>query len=329
MRKLLTLVSYSKKILTVYTVCFLIVELLMPYVALAAFSCTVSATCNNPDVVIMRISGTDNAHAELASQSNYSNLVCCSGITGLGNSCSGNFETVAKLSATTNAHVEENTQSNYSESACLSSGADDNVVVAYQASNCTGYDTTIASISGTTNAHVGNASAYNTKICGTVTVLSLTFSISDALIGFGSLSSSAARYATGDTSGSSSEVEAHTISVSTNASGGYALTLNGVTLRDLPNTITPIGSTNTASSPGTEQFGVRLVASGGSGTVTAPYAASGFALDTGSFPDQVASAATGDGDTTTYSVRYIANISSVTEPGTYSAALRYIATGTF
>ena len=68
------------------------------------------------------MSGSDNAHAELASQSTAayaSNVVCCNGVSGMTTTCSGTFGTVAKLSAVTNAHVELGTQTNYANSACL------------------------------------------------------------------------------------------------------------------------------------------------------------------------------------------------------------------
>lgn len=157
---------------------------------------------------------------------------------------------------------------------------------------------------------------------------SITFTISDNSIGFGTLSASAARYATGDTTGSGSETEAHTIVVGTNASNGYTLTANGSTLTSGGNTIDAIGSTNTASSVGTEQFGLRLTASGGNGTVSAPYAASGFAFDTAAFPDEVA-VSTSASANTTYSARYLANITASTEAGAYTATLTYIATANF
>jgi len=157
---------------------------------------------------------------------------------------------------------------------------------------------------------------------------SITFTISDNTIGFGTLSASGARYATGDTNGSGTETEAHTIVVGTNAANGYTVLLNGSTLTYGPHTIDAIGASNTASSPGDEQFGVRMTASGGSGTVLAPYAASGFAFDTAAFPDQVASA-TGASANTTYSVRYLANIASQTEAGIYTATLNYVATANF
>lgn len=157
---------------------------------------------------------------------------------------------------------------------------------------------------------------------------SLTFTISDNSIGFGTLSSTAARYATGDTSGSGTETEAHNIIVGTNAANGYTMTLSGNTLTYGGATIDAIGTTNSASSTGTEQFGLRMTSSGGSGAVSAPYAASGFAYDTAAFPDQIASSSTASSDTT-YSVRYLANISSSTDAGAYTATLTYVATANF
>lgn len=157
---------------------------------------------------------------------------------------------------------------------------------------------------------------------------SLTFTVSDNTIGFGTLSASDDYFATGDTNGSATEVEAHTLVVGTNAANGYTMTVNGSTLTSGAHTITAIGSSNTASSVGTEQFGLRLTASGGSGTVSAPYAASGFAFDSAAFPDQVASASSASANTT-YSARYLANVTASTEAGAYTATLTYIATANF
>ncbi len=136
-------------------------------VALAGtLSCTVGTSCPS-GTVVLRMAGTSNAHAELASQANYSQLVCCSGVAGLGTSCSGTYDTIAKLSDVTNAHVEQKTQMNYANNACLSVSSG-TVSVGYQATNCAGYDTTIASMSAvTTNAHIGDAAAYTNKICAT------------------------------------------------------------------------------------------------------------------------------------------------------------------
>lgn len=157
---------------------------------------------------------------------------------------------------------------------------------------------------------------------------SLTFSISDTSIGFASLSSVASRFATGDATGSTTETEAHNIIVGTNASNGYTMTVGGSTLTSGLNTINAIGAANTASSSGTEQFGLRASATGGSGTVSAPYAATGFAFDTAAFPDAFATAS-GASANTTYSLRYLANITASTEAGAYTATVNYVATANF
>jgi len=159
----------------------------------------------------------------------------------------------------------------------------------------------------------------------------LSFSISDNSVGFGTLDSEAARYATGDTTGSASETAAHTIAASTNATDGYVITVQGATLTYDGNTITAIGGTSAASSPGSEQFGLRITASGGDGAVTSPYNhASNYAYGaTASVADEIASDANGDDVSTTYSLRYLGNISSLTEAGAYTATLTYVITAAF
>ncbi len=308
----------------------LAIFLLTPAISQAALlSCNVSSSaCAGSQVTVFKMQATTNAQSELNSQSNYTQRVCCGGVTNLGTACSGSFVTVLKLSGTINAHAEQNSQSNYANSVCLSVPSTETISLAYQANNCTGYDTTIASISGVTNAHMGDSSAYATKICATVPE-SLTFSISDNTIGFGGLSASGARYATGDTLGATSNVaDAHTISASTNASNGYTITVNGTTLTSGAFTVTAIGGTATASAPGTKQFGERLIVNSGTGSATSPYASANWALNTAAFPSQVASGS-GDGSTTVLGVRYIANVSSATEKGSYSATLTYTVTANF
>ncbi len=146
-------------------------------------SCSVTTAAGCSGTVIYRMSGASNAHAELPSQSTAAyanNVVCCTGVTGLGTSCSGTFATALKLSGTTNAHAEQNSLSNYANSACISVPSGGSVSVGYQATNCTGFDTTLGSMSntyGTTNAHVGDGTAYTTKICGTAVGPSGTLSV--------------------------------------------------------------------------------------------------------------------------------------------------------
>ena len=156
----------------------------------------------------------------------------------------------------------------------------------------------------------------------------LSFSVTPNAADFGQLSSASATYADAS-GGNATETEAHQIVASTNASNGYSIVVNGTTLTYGASTITAIGATNTASSAGTEQFGLRMTASGGNGAVSAPYSASGFALDTAAFPDEVAIDSDGDDVSTTYSVRYLANISSSTEAGSYAATLTYTIVAAF
>ncbi len=200
-----------------------------------------------------------------------------------------------------------------------------------QITNTTTNGSKVIAISGTFG-DTGNITVTiltDDQVAVTATVdQSLTFSINDVAVGFGSLSTSTACFASPAPACSGTEIEAHTLIVGTNASNGYTMTMNGGTLTAGAYTITAIGAVNTASSIGTEQFGLRMTATGGSGTVSAPYAAAGYAFDTAAFPDQVASA-TGASTNTTYSVRYISNISSATEAGSYSVTLTYVATANF
>lgn len=212
--------------------------------------------------------------------------------------------------------------------------ASDKIIITYNSTNSTNassaanYTIPVSGTFGDTgNMYITLLTDDQVAVTATVSE-SLTFTISDNTIGFGALSTSAARYATGDATGTGSETEAHNLVVGTNASNGYTMAVNGATLTNGSFTISAIGSSNTASSTGNEQFGLRMTASGGSGAVTAPYAASGFALDTAAFPDEVASAS-GASSNTTYSVRYLANIASSTESGSYSSTLTYTATANF
>lgn len=158
----------------------------------------------------------------------------------------------------------------------------------------------------------------------------LSLTLSDTTIGFGTIASTGTRYATGDASGSVGETEAHQLIASTNAPFGYSITVLGAAPTNGQSTITAIGASNTAPVIGTPQFGLRATASGGTGTVTAPYAASGFAYDASqTLASQVAAQSTGGGETTTYSLRYLANIAKVTTSGNYGAALTYVLTATF
>ena len=126
----------------------------------AALSCSFNS-CPSGGIYVLRISASYNAHTELPSQSNYSNYVCCSGISGT--SCSGGTAFL-KLSALTNAHVEQTNYFNYSNNACLTPSAGETISCNYSTSCSAGY-TCLASISGATNAHIAQCGVYSTQVC--------------------------------------------------------------------------------------------------------------------------------------------------------------------
>ena len=164
---------------------------------------------------------------------------------------------------------------------------------------------------------------------------SLSFTVSDNTIYFGNLKSSGSScWAQGTDPGyvtcpTVAEAEAFNMTAGTNASTGYTISVQGATLTSGANTIAAMSST-AAPAIGTEQFGIRANASGGSGSVNATYGTSGQYAYTanGTTPAAVASSSVASA-TTTYSVRYMANISTVTKAGSYTTNHTYIATGNF
>lgn len=158
----------------------------------------------------------------------------------------------------------------------------------------------------------------------------LSFTISDDEIGLGTLTAGGTRYATGTSGQGTEPTNAHTLAASTNATGGYNITIVGGTLTSGGNSIDAIVGGPTALAAGTEQFGIRTTVASGSGTVASPFNGSsgnyGFST-TPTVPVNFASA-TGV-SSTTYNVNYAANIGGATEAGAYSTALTYVATATF
>ncbi len=157
----------------------------------------------------------------------------------------------------------------------------------------------------------------------------ITFILSDATIGFGQLSTVLSRYATGDALGSGTEVVAHTLQATSNASSGYVMTVFGESLDNGIDILTAIGGiTAVAPNPGTQQFGIRITAVSGSGTVSAPYGTANYAYGGVTTPDQIATAS-GPSLTTTYSLYYLANIDVNISSGDYVAQLTYTIAPTF
>jgi hypothetical protein len=111
------------------------------------------------------MSSTANAHAGTPGGSSYGNVVCCGGVTGLGTSCGGAYDTVLTLSSTDNAHVASD--ASYSTPVCLSVGTGQAVNCTYGAT-CDADFACLATISGSTNAHVAGCDGtndYATKVC--------------------------------------------------------------------------------------------------------------------------------------------------------------------
>ncbi len=165
-------------------------------------SCSVTTSASCTGTVIYRMSGATNAHAELPSQSNAAydnNVMCCSGVTGLSNSCTVPSDIALKLSGATNAHSQKNTETGYVYNACISVPTGGSISVGYVSDPTTcvgaGYDTTLGTIANDTNSHVGNTTAYAKKICATASGASslpiagtLTSSVFDTTSSSGSIS---------------------------------------------------------------------------------------------------------------------------------------------
>ncbi len=163
----------------------------------------------------------------------------------------------------------------------------------------------------------------------------LTFTVDDNAIGFGTLSTSTGRWATADATGGnasagSTPTAANVLTVATNAQSGYAITYNGATMTSGSNTIGVASITSDSDgTPGSEQFAISA-STDGNATI-----ASGYARGANSSWNFVAGTTTTlvsetiATATETISVSYLANIANVTEAGSYSTTITYIATAVF
>lgn len=153
--------------------------------------------------------------------------------------------------------------------------------------------------------------------------LSLTFSVGSNSVSLGTLSATEAKTAS------------HTMSITTNAPAGFNITVAGATLTSGGNTIDAVGGTAAASSVGTEQFGINLVANtspavGANPSGTSPIGAAASQYNTANYfayrsNDTIATSSAAI-NATTYTVSYLANVSSATESGNYATTLTYTAT---
>lgn len=153
----------------------------------------------------------------------------------------------------------------------------------------------------------------------------LTFSIADQNIELGELTDS--------TTGSDS----HTMVVSTNAVNGFTITVFGSTLTSGTNSIDALLAA-AASSLGSKQFGINLVDNtspniGADPIGTAPIGSAATGYDAANqfkfVSGNTVASATNAINQTTFTVSYIANISTDTAGGTYTTTLTYSATANF
>jgi hypothetical protein len=253
-------------------------------------------------------------------------------IPGSGGSWTGTF--------TTNNLIEISNSSNASGSAGAAT-ITINGITNSSTANGTIYAeiTTYSDAAWTTALDTGNVatstmnSATGIQVSGTVAE-TLTF-----CTGTSGITSSSCSGATGSTvslgtlSSSTTGSGTSQFGATTNAGSGYTVTVNGTTLTSGSNTIAAL-ATQTASTQGTGQFGMNLMANttpsvgtavsgAGSAAPSANYGtANQYRFVTG---DTIASASAPD-NFRLFTVSYIANISGTTPPGTYSTNLTYICT---
>ncbi len=140
---------------------FLLIVLASTGLISAEGSCYIDTVniCNgNGHNVVMKLSSGDNAHGELASESNYNYALCCDFGSG-GTTCDGNNK-ILGLSDVTNAHAERPEGSAYTEEVCYDSVLECFGSVDAVASEQDG-EIPVISISSETNAHLGS---YNFNI---------------------------------------------------------------------------------------------------------------------------------------------------------------------
>ena len=213
----------------------------------------------------------------------------------------------------------------------------DKVIITYDSTNSTNPSTTgskTIAISGTFgdtgDILVQIITDDVVAVAGTVDE-SLTFAITDVAIGFGIITSSNGRFATGDEAGQDdTPVAAHNLTVATNATSGYTITYNGATLTSGSDMIDVATVTDDADgTPGSEQFAIGFANGGGDATVVTTYDQE---LDNYNF---VASTTTSiisetvPTATETIGAYYLANIAGNTDAGSYTTAITYVATANF
>ena len=166
----------------------------------------------------------------------------------------------------------------------------------------------------------------------------LTFCTGTSITGQNCATISGNQVALGDGDVSTTASDTSVFAASTNATSGYTVTVSGATLTSGSDTITALAGGG-ASSPGSSQFGINLVANSTpsvgvavSGTGTASAEANYNSADSFRFNPAATESVASVGAPTngnTFTVSYIANIAGTTPPGSYTSNLNYVATANF
>lgn len=151
----------------------------------------------------------------------------------------------------------------------------------------------------------------------------LIFTLTNNTINLGTLATSAASTATTN------------FTVATSASDGYTVSVAGNTLTNDSNDIDAI-TTPATSFPGTEQFGINLVANTSPAVGSNPSGGLGQAAPGYNTPNnfkfvsgETVASSSSFSSTTTFTISYLVNISTSTAAGSYSTDLTLTATGVF
>jgi hypothetical protein len=160
----------------------------------------------------------------------------------------------------------------------------------------------------------------------------ITFSISDNSIGFSTVTSASARFATGDAEGSVSDTSAHNMQIATNAPSGYSISYSGTDLTG-PETITQATITNDPDgSQNLKQFALGFSTDGGA-TITGSYDHNSTPANRDwKFTTGTSEIIATQGNPTalqTLNAYYLANITANTSAGSYGGIITYIATANF
>lgn len=155
---------------TYFSILVLAFLLLSANASAVSLSCSIKPSCDSNETDILHMSDTSNGHAELPSQSNFNNVLCCKEANNLvliTNSTTNSSGTVfLHLSDSTNAMAEKSNQSNFNINVSISTPwpSTYNLSCDYN-TTCATNQACLVSISDDTNAHIGDCSAFSTKIC--------------------------------------------------------------------------------------------------------------------------------------------------------------------